>query len=124
MINPGIDEGQVAGGFVQSLGWVSMEKLVYSNKGELLTYSPTTYKIPSIHDMPEVFNIDFIENDTTTTNVRRSKAVGEPPFLLGISVFTAIKDALKYRAKNNELVKMNSPATNENILMTLENLKA
>ena len=123
MINPGIDMGQVAGGFVQAQGWVAMEKLVYSDKGELLSHSPTTYKIPSIHDAPEIFNIDFIENDTTTMNVRKSKAVGEPPFLLGISVFTAIKDALRYRA-NEKLVKLESPATNEEILMCLEELKA
>ena len=128
MINPGIDEGQVAGAFVQAQGWVSLEKLCYSPKGELISHSPTTYKIPSIQDMPRVFNIDFIENDTTTMNVRRSKAVGEPPFLLGISVFTAIKDALRYRVKNDSkskhLVKLNSPANNEAILMKLEELKA
>jgi len=124
MINPGIDEGQVAGAFVQGQGWVSLEKLCYSPKGELLSHSPTTYKIPSIQDMPREFNIDFIENDTTTMNVRRSKAVGEPPFLLGISVFTAVKDALRYRAKSKEIVKLNSPATNEAILMKLEELKA
>lgn len=122
MINPGIDKGQVAGGFVQSQGWVSLEKLVYSPKGELLTHSPTTYKIPSIHDAPEIFNIDFIENNSTTMNVRRSKAVGEPPFLLGISIFTAIKDALRYKAKD-KLIKLNSPATNEAILMELEEVK-
>jgi xanthine dehydrogenase large subunit len=121
MINPGIDEGQVAGAFIQGYGWVCMENLVY-NKGELLSHSPTTYKIPSICDMPEVFNIDFIENNTNTVNVRASKAVGEPPFLLGISVFMAIKDALKYRA-NKQQVKIDAPATNENILMTLERLK-
>ena len=121
MINPGIDEGQVAGAFVQSLGWVSMENLVYK-AGELLTHSPTTYKIPSIHDMPEVFHIDFIENDSTLSNVRRSKAVGEPPFLLGISVFTALKDSLRYRAGGRP-VCMHAPATNENILLTLEGLK-
>jgi xanthine dehydrogenase large subunit len=123
MINPGIDQGQVCGAFVQSQGWVSMEKLFYSPKGELLTHSPTTYKIPSIQDIPRVFNIEFIENDTTTMNVRASKAVGEPPFLLGISVFTAIKDALRYKSKNSKLVKLNSPATNEAILMKLDELE-
>jgi len=123
MINPGIDEGQVAGAFVQSQGWVSLENLYYSPKGELLTHSPTTYKIPTIQDTPRVFNIDFIENDSTTMNVRRSKAVGEPPFLLGISVFTAVKDALRYRAKNKKQILFNSPATNENILMKFEEFK-
>jgi xanthine dehydrogenase large subunit len=121
MINPGIDEGQVAGAFIQGYGWMTMENLVYRD-GELLSHSPTTYKIPSICDMPEEFNIDFIENNTNDVNVRRSKAVGEPPFLLGISVFTAIKDALRYRA-NNKQIKIDAPATNENILMVLEDLK-
>jgi len=124
MINPGIDQGQVAGAFVQAQGWVTMEKLCYSAKGELLTHSPTTYKIPSIQDMPRNFTIDFIENDTTTMNVRKSKAVGEPPFLLGISVFTALKDALRYRAKNTKQITLNSPATNEAILMKLEEIKS
>lgn len=124
MINPGIDKGQVCGAFVQGQGWVSMEKLCYSPKGELISHSPTTYKIPTIQDIPREFNINFIENDTTTMNVRGSKAVGEPPFLLGISVFTACKNALSYRAKNKKIVEMSSPATNENLLMKLEELKA
>ncbi|MDC0932884.1 molybdopterin-dependent oxidoreductase [Arcobacteraceae bacterium] len=124
MINPGIDEGQVCGAFVQGQGWVSMENLCYSVKGELLTHSPTTYKIPTIQDIPREFTINFIENDTTDMNVRRSKAVGEPPFLLGISVFTACKNALSYRSKDTKIVSMNSPATNENLLMKLEELKA
>jgi xanthine dehydrogenase large subunit len=124
MINPGIDEGQVCGAFVQGQGWVSMEKLCYSPKGELISHSPTTYKIPTIQDIPREFNISFIENDTTTMNVRGSKAVGEPPFLLGISVFTACKNALSYRAKNKKIVEINSPATNENLLMKLEEIKA
>lgn len=123
MINPGIDEGQVCGAFVQGQGWVSMEKLCYSAKGELLTHSPTTYKIPTIQDIPREFNINFIENDTTIMNVRRSKAVGEPPFLLGISVFTACKNALNYRTKDKKVITLNSPATNESLLMKLEEIK-
>ena len=85
-LNPGIDKGQVTGAFIQGMGWVTSEKLVYSDKGNLLSHSPTTYKIPSIQDTPRVFNVDFITNDDNICNVHRSKAVGEPPFLLGASV--------------------------------------
>ena len=117
-INPGIDKGQVTGAFVQGMGWVSSENLFYSDKGHLITHSPTTYKIPNIQDTPRVFNIDFIANDDNDCNVHRSKAVGEPPFLLGMSVWTAIKHALSFRS-NGQLVDIPSPATGEVILNAL-----
>ena len=98
-LNPGIDRGQVTGAFIQGMGWVTHESLVYSDKGVLLSHSPTTYKIPSIQDTPREFVIDFIENNENKQAVHRSKAVGEPPFLLGGTVFCAIKDALSYRTK-------------------------
>lgn len=122
-LNPGIDQGQVSGAFVQGMGWVTAENLVYSDKGNLLTHSPTTYKIPNIQDTPRVFNIDFIKNDDNDCTVHRSKAVGEPPFILGISVWTAIKNALSFRAKKGDLVNITSPATNEIILNELTRLK-
>lgn len=118
-INPGIDVGQVSGAFIQAMGWLTTEQLFYSREGKLLSHSPTTYKIPNIQDTPRVFNIDLIENNSNTQNVHRSKAVGEPPFLLGTSVFTAIKNAIYYRKKNT--VSICSPATNERILMELIN---
>ncbi|MFZ3231542.1 MAG: molybdopterin cofactor-binding domain-containing protein [Pseudobdellovibrio sp.] len=118
LINPGIDYGQVTGAFVQAMGWVTTENLFYSPKGQLLSHSPTTYKIPNIQDTPRIFNVGFIENDTNTDNVHRSKAVGEPPFLLGISVWTAIKHAISYRAKNKK-IELKSPATTERILLEL-----
>lgn len=117
-INPGIDRGQVMGAFTQGMGWVTTEKLFYHEKGKLLTHSPTTYKIPNIQDTPREFNLNFLPNDTNTRNVVRSKAVGEPPLLLGSSVWTAIKNALSYKSKNN-LPLITSPATNEVILMEL-----
>lgn len=117
-INPGIDVGQVSGAFVQGMGWVTTENLYYHDSGKLLSHSPTTYKIPNIQDTPRIFNIDLIENHTNTQNVMRSKAVGEPPLLLGASVWTAVKNALSYRSKNS-LPKITSPATNEVILMEL-----
>lgn len=121
-LNPGIDKGQVTGAFIQGMGWVTTENLFYSDKGSLLSHSPTTYKIPNIQDVPRVFNVDFITNDDNDCNVHKSKAVGEPPFLLGTSVWTAVKHALSFRAKNN-IVNIVSPATNENILNELTRLK-
>jgi xanthine dehydrogenase large subunit len=123
MINPGIDRGQVAGAFVQGMGWVTTENLFYDSKRNLVSHSPTTYKIPNIQDTPRVFNIDFIENLETKNNVYGSKAVGEPPLLLGISVWTAVKNALSFRA-NGKVVQMTSPATSEVVLMELSRLKA
>lgn len=119
LINPVIDHGQVTGAFVQGMGWVTTENLFYSAKGQLLSHSPTTYKIPNIQDTPRIFNVGFIENDTNVENVKRSKAVGEPPFLLGISVWTAIKHAISFRAKNGKSIDLVSPATTERILMEL-----
>lgn len=117
-INPGIDIGQVSGAFVQGMGWVTTENLYYAPNGKLLSHSPTTYKIPNIQDTPRVFNIELLENHTNTQNVLRSKAVGEPPLLLGASVWTAVKNALSYRSKS-ALPNITSPATNEVILMEL-----
>lgn len=117
-INPGIDIGQVTGAFIQGVGWVTTENLFYNEKGKLLSHSPTTYKIPNIQDTPRVFNIELMENHTNTQNVHRSKAVGEPPLLLGASAWTAVKNALNYRS-HHHLPQIASPATNEVILMEL-----
>lgn len=117
-INPGIDLGQVTGAFIQGMGWVTTENLFYHENGKLLSHSPTTYKIPNIQDTPRVFNVELLENHTNTRNVVRSKAVGEPPLLLGSSVWTAVKNALHYRSKD-KLPHITSPATNEIILMEL-----
>ncbi|MEE2744574.1 MAG: molybdopterin cofactor-binding domain-containing protein [Bdellovibrionota bacterium] len=115
-INPGIDQGQVTGAFIQAMGWVTQESLYFSDKGKLLSHSPTTYKIPNIQDTPRKFSVNFIENNNNHQCVHRSKAVGEPPFLLGISAFLAIKNALSYRKGK---VDLKSPATNERILEVL-----
>jgi xanthine dehydrogenase large subunit len=120
-INESIDKGQVSGAFIQSLGWVSSENLHYNDDGQLLTNGPTTYKIPSIQDIPRVFNIDFIENNNNTKNVRGNKAVGEPPFVLGLSVWCAIKSAIESSTCNGFT---SLPATNERIVTFLsEGLK-
>ena len=117
-INPGIDKGQVIGAFVQGMGWVTTENLFYNEAGKLLSHSPTTYKIPNIQDIPREFNVELLENHTNTRNVMRSKAVGEPPLLLSACVWTAVKNALSFRSKD-QLPQITSPATNEVILMEL-----
>jgi len=116
-INPGIDRGQITGAFIQGMGWLTNEELRYSDDGVLLSHSPTTYKIPNIQDVPEVFNVDWIKNDQNQLNIRSSKAVGEPPLVLSISVWMAVKNALSY--VTNEIPKLNAPATGEEILMRL-----
>lgn len=120
-INHMVDFGQTSGAFVQGMGWVTTEKLFYDQSGALKTYSPSTYKIPSSQDTPRDFRIDFLVNDENTQNVRGSKAVGEPPLLLGISVFTAIKDALAF--SNGKSQPISIPATQEEILMHLPEIE-
>jgi xanthine dehydrogenase large subunit len=117
-INPGINRGQVIGGMVQGIGWVTNEELRYGASGNLLSHSPTTYKIPNIHDIPSVFNVNFVDNDANTANVRSTKAVGEPPLLLGISVWTAAKHALSF-VSGEEIPVLDLPATNEQLLSRL-----
>jgi xanthine dehydrogenase large subunit len=114
----GIDRGQVTGAFVQGMGWVTTEKLYWNSKGALLTHAPSTYKIPSIQDIPREFNVAFIENTKNTKNIRGSKAVGEPPLLLGISVWTAIKNALSY-APETKPAELPIPATQEAVFFAL-----
>lgn len=118
-INEGLDQGQVTGAFVQCMGWVTNEKLVYSDKGELLSHSPTTYKIPNIQDIPSKFSVEFIDNPHNHKNVRGSKAVGEPPFVLGLSVWSAIRHALRSQGVKAPL---RIPASNQEVLLKLEGL--
>jgi xanthine dehydrogenase large subunit len=116
-INPGIDRGQVVGGFVQGLGWVTTEQLVYSPTGQLLSDSPTTYKIPNITDTPRILNVQFLDNPHSDVSLYRSKAVGEP-LLLGLSAWLAIKDAVL--SINPAPVRMlRLPATGEEILAAI-----
>jgi xanthine dehydrogenase large subunit len=117
-INPGIDRGQVIGGFVQGIGWVTTEELCYSEAGELLSHSPTTYKVPNVTDVPWVFNIQFLDDASNRLNVADSKAVGEPPLILAVSVWAAIKQALASVAPRRS-VPLRLPATNEEVLRCL-----
>tara|TARA_B100000029_G_scaffold297353_1_gene290539 strand:+ start:1093 stop:3372 length:2280 start_codon:yes stop_codon:yes gene_type:complete len=119
-INPSIDYGQIEGAFVQGLGWLTTEEVSWKNNGDILTFSPSTYKIPVMNDIPTNFNTKIFKSKGNNENtVNKSKAVGEPPLLLAISSFFAIKDAIRYSKKNNN-VKLSAPATPENILNSLK----
>jgi xanthine dehydrogenase large subunit len=117
-INPGVDRGQVIGGFIQGLGWVTTEALIYNDRGALLSHSPTTYKIPAITDVPADFRIAFIDNNDNVQNIRRSKAVGEPPLMLAIAAWAAVKNALSY-VSPDAAAALTLPATGEEILRCL-----
>jgi xanthine dehydrogenase large subunit len=113
-INPGVDRGQAIGAFVQGMGWVTTEELVVRADGAQLALSPTTYKIPGIRDVPEV-TVEFMSNPGHTINVRRSKAIGEPPLMLGISVWCAIRDAIA-GLRPGAQPELRLPATAEEVL--------
>ena len=116
-LNPAIDVGQIEGGFIQSVGWLTTEELVWDEKGELKTHAPSTYKIPCASDRPKIFNVRLFDNLNLENTIYKSKAVGEPPFMLGISVFLAIRDAIS--ACGNSWPNLNAPATPENILKAI-----
>jgi xanthine dehydrogenase large subunit len=116
-LNPGVDRGQCVGAFVQGMGWVTTEELRYAPSGELLSHSPTTYKIPNINDLPEQFSMEWIDVENPV-NIRGSKAVGEPPLLTAISIWCAVKHALGF-ISNGKPARLRLPATNEEILMRL-----
>jgi xanthine dehydrogenase molybdopterin binding subunit/xanthine dehydrogenase small subunit len=118
-LNPGVDRGQIEGGFVQGMGWLTGEELKWSKDGRLLTHSASTYQIPSIGDAPERFEVALLENAAQDGVVHGSKAVGEPPLMLAISVREAIRDAIAaFGAKGGE-VALPSPATHEAILAAI-----
>lgn len=119
-VNEGLDLGQVTGGFVQGMGWVTTEKLFYNPDGKLLSHSPSTYKIPSVQDTPREFNVKLWPNEGNTRNVQGTKAVGEPPLLLAIGVWTAAHDALKHLDNYKERYpRMELPATQEELLRAI-----
>ena len=119
-INPAIDIGQIEGGFVQGMGWLTTEQLVWNDKGLLTTHAPSTYKIPTAGDVPKNFHIDLWPEANREDNVFGSKAVGEPPFMLAISVYEALRDAVaNARGEHGGAVELNAPATAENVLKAL-----
>jgi xanthine dehydrogenase large subunit len=119
-INEGLDLGQVSGGFIQGMGWVTTEKLFYDKKGLLVSHSPSTYKIPNVQDTPREFNFRLVNNTGNTMNVRGTKAAGEPPLLLALSVWTAVHDAMKgLEHFRDRYPRLEIPATQEQVLRGL-----
>ena len=118
-INPAIDIGQIEGGFVQGMGWLTTEQLVWNDKGVLTTHAPSTYKIPATGDIPEHFKVNFWPEPNREDNVFGSKAVGEPPFMLAVSVYEALKAAVAAGLGEEAVVKLTAPATAESVLKAL-----
>ena len=122
-LNPAIDIGQVEGAFVQGMGWLTNEELVWSPKtGALLTHAPSTYKIPTANDAPLDFRTTLFDNPNISDTIHRSKAVGEPPILLSFSVFLAIRDAISSVADHKRDPKLKAPATPESILRAINSV--
>src|SRR5437016_10143594 len=124
-LNPAIDMGQIEDGFIQGMGWLTMEELWWNDKGKLMTHAPSTYKIPVANDVPPVFNVKIYESGINAEDsIYRSKAVGEPPLMLAISVHHAIKDAIASLVDYHASPRLNTPATAEEILHCVEELRA
>ena len=133
-LNPAIDIGQVEGGFIQGMGWLTMEELVWHpndgspRAGLLLTHAPSTYKIPTANDCPPVFDVrlwkDGVGDDNVAETIHRSKATGEPPLLLPFSVFFAIRDAVSAVGAHRVDPPLSAPATSEAILRAITAVQA
>ncbi|MBN9526534.1 MAG: xanthine dehydrogenase molybdopterin binding subunit [Alphaproteobacteria bacterium] len=120
-LNPAIDRGQVEGGFIQGMGWLTSEELVFDGRGRLRTHAPSTYKIPACGDVPAEFHVTLLrDNPNTEPTIHRSKAVGEPPLMLGISVFAALRDAVAATYDDPAaLPALDAPATPERVLAAI-----
>ena len=122
-INPQIDIGQIEGGFIQGVGWCTTEDMKWDKKGNLLNHSPDTYKIPTVRDIPKDFRVELLKGVPNPNTIKKSKAIGEPPFMFCFSVWLAIKDAIS--AVNNHKTEpdFSLPATNEVILQAIEKIR-
>jgi xanthine dehydrogenase large subunit len=121
-LNPAIDIGQIEGGFVQGMGWLTTEELVFDAEGRLLTHAPSTYKIPVASDVPEDFRVALFPNENREETIYRSKAVGEPPLMLANSVFCALTDAV-HSLDPARPVALDAPATPEAILRACDAIR-
>jgi xanthine dehydrogenase large subunit len=117
-LNPALDVGQVEGAYVQGAGWLTTEELVWDDKGRLRTHAPSTYKIPACSDRPDIFNVALWDQPNPAQTIYRSKAVGEPPFMLGISAFLALSDACAACGPNYP--DLQAPATAEAVLAAVK----
>jgi xanthine dehydrogenase molybdopterin-binding subunit B len=122
-INPGIDIGQVEGGYVQGVGWCTTEEIKWDAKGKMLNHSPDTYKIPSVQDIPSDFRTSLLQGYPNPYAIRKSKAVAEPPLMLAFSTWLAIKDAISAVGNHAFEPMFKLPATNELILLSIEDMK-
>ncbi|MEZ5773571.1 MAG: xanthine dehydrogenase molybdopterin binding subunit [Hyphomicrobiaceae bacterium] len=124
-LNPAIDLGQIEGGFVQGAGWLTMEELVFDDKGALRTHAPSTYKIPACSDRAPVMNVQLFERgENVEDTIWRSKAVGEPPLMLGISALMALSDAVAAAGEGRIYPALDAPATPERILAAVNRVRA
>jgi xanthine dehydrogenase large subunit len=123
-LNPAIDLGQIEGGFIQGMGWLTSEELVWDSAGRLSTHAPSTYKIPACSDRPADFRMTLLANENREPTIFRSKAVGEPPLMLAISVFAAISDAIASLAGYRLMPALDAPATPERVLLAIEEIRA
>jgi xanthine dehydrogenase molybdopterin-binding subunit B len=119
-LNPGVDRGQIEGGFVQGMGWLTSEELKWDSQGKLQTHSASTYQIPAISDAPVEFNVTLLPDAAQPGSIHGSKAVGEPPLMLAISVREAIRDAVAAVGLPRGQVELASPATGEAVFMAME----
>jgi xanthine dehydrogenase large subunit len=122
-LNPAIDMGQIEGGFIQGVGWLTTEELWWNDEGVLMTHAPSTYKIPVASDVPPIFNAKIFESGINAEDsIYRSKAVGEPPLMLAISALHAIRDAIASTVDYRLSPRLDAPATPESILRSLEEI--
>ena len=122
-INPAIDKGQIEGGYIQGMGWLTMEECIWDKQGKLLTHGPSTYKIPVASDVPEHFKVSLFDGRNVRPTPHRSKATGEPPLMNALSVFFALRDAVSASAGHKARVDLVAPATPERILLACERAK-
>ncbi|OYX21525.1 MAG: xanthine dehydrogenase molybdopterin binding subunit [Rhodobacterales bacterium 32-66-9] len=122
-LNPALDVGQVEGAYVQGVGWLTTEELVWDGKGRLATHAPSTYKIPACSDRPDVFNVALWGKPNREDAVGKSKAVGEPPFMLGISALYALSDAVAACGDGSVYPALDAPATAERVLMAVRRVE-
>jgi len=123
-INPALELGQIEGGFVQGQGWLTMEEVNWKSNGQITTFSPSTYKIPAISDVPKKFNVEIYKGGKNKEEVvNKAKTTGEPPLMLAMSVFFAIKDAIASTSNYKKIPKIDAPATPEKILLSISRLK-
>jgi xanthine dehydrogenase large subunit len=123
-LNPALDIGQVEGAYVQGLGWLTSEELVWHPEtGRLLTHAPSTYKIPTANDVPAAFHTALFDNANVQDSIHRSKAVGEPPILLPFSAFLAIRDAISAAGGHRVQPPLDAPATPEAVLRAVQSVQ-